>query len=176
MPLLRITYHRGALTDAQKSQLAEELTPVLVAGEVGADNPAGRAMAYVIFHEMDPRSEWFVGGKPDVNAPKGGRFILEVYYVEGACTQAEKTVVHAEMNEILARIIDVDGSFPNRATDWVIVNEVPEGSWGASGQTVSVRVANEVLGGSPARAEYFERLLAAKQRERETHGYPAERA
>lgn len=176
MPLLRITYHRGSLTDAQKVQLAEELTPVLIAGEVGQDNPAGRALAYVLFHEMDPRSEWFVGGKPDLNAPNGSRFLLEIWYVEGASTQAEKSEVHAKMNAILAKTIGVDGSFPNRLTDWVIINEVPEGAWGASGVTVGVRAANEALGGLPERAEYFERYLTAKQLVSDKHGYPTDRS
>ncbi|MDE2156772.1 MAG: hypothetical protein KGJ32_12885 [Xanthomonadaceae bacterium] len=76
------------------------------------------------------------------------------------------------MNEIVARIVGVDGDFPHRATDWVIVNEAPEGTSGASGQTVGVREANQVLGGLPQRAEYFERLLAAKQR---ACGYPVRR-
>jgi phenylpyruvate tautomerase PptA (4-oxalocrotonate tautomerase family) len=176
MPLLRITYQRGELTYAQKSQLAEDVTPVLIAGEVGHDNPAGRALAYVLFHEMDPKTEWFVGGKPDVNAPKGGRFLFEIYYVEGASTQAEKSEVHAKMNDIIARTLGVDGRFPNRLTDWVIINEVPEGAWGASGVTVGVATANEALGGSPDRAEYFERFLAAKHRAADTHGFPVERA
>jgi len=175
MPILRITYHRGSLTDAQKMQLAEELTPVLLAGEVGRDNPEGRALTYVLFHEMDPRSEWFVNGKPDINAPKGGRFILEVYYVEGASTQAEKSVVHSKFNDIMARIINVDGTFPSRLTDWVIINEVREGAWGAGGVTVGICAANEALGGLPDRSEYFERFLAANQSVIEKHGYPTER-
>jgi len=175
MPLLRITYHRGSITDAQKVQLAEELTPVLIAGEVGQDSPAGRALAYVLFHEMDPKSEWFVGGKPDLDAPNSSRFLLEIWYVEGASTQAEKSEVHSKMNEILAKTIAVDGSFPNRLTDWVIINEVPEGAWGASGVTVGIREANDALGGLPERAEYFERYLAAKHQESKAHGYPTER-
>ena len=176
MPILRITYHRGSLTDAQKMQLAEELTPVTLAGEVGRYNPAGRALTYIFFHEMDPRSEWFVGGKPDLNAPNGSRFLLEVQYVEGAATQAEKSEVHTKFNEILARIINVDGTFPNRLTDWTLITEVPEGAWGAGGVTVGVRMANEALGGSPDRSEYFERFLTANQSVIETHGYPTERA
>lgn len=176
MPLLRITYQRGALTQAQKDQLAADVTPVLVAGEVGEDNPAGRALAYVLFHEMDPKTEWYVGGKPDVDAPKGGRFLFEIWYVEGAATQAEKYDIHAKMNAIIARTVGVDGEFPNRLTDWVIINEAPEGAWGASGVTIGVAAANEALGGSPDRAEYFERHLAAKRRAAETLGFPTERA
>ena len=177
MPLLRVTYQKGTLTHEQKLQLAEELTPVLVAGEVGVDNPAGRKAAHVLFYELDPKTEWFLGGKPDTNAPQGGRFILEVKYVEGAATQPELSAVHSKMNEIVGRVLGVDGSFPSRATDWwVIVDEVQQGTWGASGQTVGIREANQLLGGSPDRAGYFEQVLAAKKREREAHGYPKERA
>ena len=43
MPLLRITYQRGALNQAQKAKLAAEVTPVLLIGEVGSDTPQGRA-------------------------------------------------------------------------------------------------------------------------------------
>lgn len=176
MPLLRITYHRGSLTDAQKVQLAEELTPVLIIGEVGRVRPAGQDLAYILFNETDPRSEWFVGGKPDTSGPEGGRFILEVWYLEGASTQAEKSKVHLEMNKILARIIGVDGTFPNRLTDWIIINEVPEGAWGASGVTIGVADANDALDGTPERSEYFEKYLKAKQLASEAHSYPTDRS
>ena len=111
MPLLRITCQRGVLTHEQKLQLAEELTPVLVAGEVGVDNPAGRKGAHVLFYELDPETEWFLGGKPDTNAPQGGRFILEVKYVEGAATQSELSAVHSKMNEIVGRVLGVRRQF-----------------------------------------------------------------
>jgi phenylpyruvate tautomerase PptA (4-oxalocrotonate tautomerase family) len=176
MPILRITYQRGTLTDHQKSQLAEELTPVLLVGEVGRDTPDGREATHLLFHEIDATSEWFVGGKPDLNSPNGGRFILEVWYLEGACTQAEKSLVHSGMNEILSRVVGVDGAFPNRLKSWwVIINEVTEGAWGASGVTVGIEAANSALGGSESRSEYFNRHLAAKQKMIDTLGFPTER-
>ena len=176
MPLLRITYQRGAITDSQKVKLAEELTPVLLVGEVGTDSQDGRDASFVLFHEMDARSEWFVGGKPDLDAPKGGRFLLEIWYLEGAATPSEKSEVHSKMNDILSDVLEVDGTFPNRMKAWwVIINEVTEGAWGAGGATVGIEAANEALGGSADRAEYFERYLAAKQKANDTHGYPTER-
>ena len=87
MPLLRITHQRGAFTAAQKAQLAEQLTAAILVAEVGADTPAGRAVAYVLFDEVDPKSEWFVGGKPDLDPPKGGRFLFDVVYPFGAASQ-----------------------------------------------------------------------------------------
>src|SRR5271167_1917293 len=103
MPLLRITYQRGAFTDAQKAQLAEELTAAILIAEVGADTPAGRAVAYVLFDEIDPKTSWFVGGKPDLDAPKGGRFLFDVVYPVGAAPQIDKTALHARINAIIAK-------------------------------------------------------------------------
>lgn len=173
MPLLRITHQRGALTDAQKAQLAEELTAAILIAEVGADTPAGRSVAYVLFDEVDPKTSWFVGGKPDVAPPKGGRFLFDVVYPVGASPQADKTALHATINGIVARTFDVDGTFPNRAGDWVLVHEVPDGNWGASGQTIGIREINGVAGGGPERAEHFEPLLAAQKRLHDAHGFPA---
>lgn len=176
MPILRITYQRGTLTDSQKFKLAEKLTPVLLVGEVGTDSQTGREATHLLFQEIDAGSEWFVGGKPDLNSPRGGRFILEIWYLEGAATQSEKSIVHSKMNEVLTEVVGVDGSFPNRLKDWwIIINEVTEGSWGASGVTVGIEAANGALGGSENRSEYFNRHLAAKQKVVETFGFPTER-
>ena len=56
MPLMRITHEHGALTDAQKTRFAEEVTHALLIGEGGADTPAGRSVASVIFDEVGPRA------------------------------------------------------------------------------------------------------------------------
>ena len=88
--------------------------------------------------------------------------------------QADKTELHATINRIVAKTFDVDGSFPNRAGDWVFVHEVPNGSWGASGQTIGIREINHVAGGGSERSKYFEQLLAAQERVREAYGFPSE--
>ena len=172
MPLLRITHQRGAFTDAQKAQLAERLTAAILVAEVGADTPAGRAVAYVLFDEVDPKTSWYVGGKPELDPPRGGRFLFDVVYPFGAASQLDKTALHARINAIVAETLDVDGTFPQRGGDWVLIHEVPDGNWGASGQTIGIREINQVAGGKQERADYFEPLLAAQKRAHEAHGYP----
>ena len=173
MPLLRVTHQRNAFTDAQKAQLAEEFTHAILIGEQGVDNAESRTVAYVIFHEIDSKTSWFNGGKIEENPPAGGRFIFDVIYPYGAANQAAKTQLHKDINEIVARILGVDGTFPNRIGDWVLIHEITEGNWGVSGQTVSVRDIHSVMKGAPERAEYFEPLLAAQKRRLEAHGYPS---
>lgn len=55
---------KGQLSAAQKADLAEELTRVLLEIEGGGDTPFGRAGSWVRFRETD-RSDWFVGGTND---------------------------------------------------------------------------------------------------------------
>lgn len=173
MPLLRVTHQRGAFTDMQKAQLANELTHALLMGEVGSDNPASRAVAYVVFDEVDPKTSWFVGGKLEETRPTGGRFIFDVFYPVGAASQEHKTQLHKDINDSVARVLDVDGTFPNRGGDWVFIHEITEGNWGVSGQTIGVADVYQLAQGDPARSSYFEQLLAAQRRTLEAFNYPA---
>ena len=172
MPLLRVTAQRGAFTDEQKAQLAEKFTHAILMAEIGNDNPTARSLAYVIFDEIDPRTSWFVGGKLQETVPQGGRFIFDVVYPFGAADQAAKTQLHKDINDIVAHVLGVDGTFPNRAGDWVLIHEITEGNWGVSGQTVGINDIHAVTQGSPDRLDYFQPLLAAHKRLHEAHGYP----
>ena len=172
MPLLRVTHQAGAFTDAQKDQLAEALTHAILVAEIGNDNPMARSLAYVIFQEIDPKTSWFVGGKIQETAPQGGYFIFDVIYPFGAATQAAKTQLHNDINDITARVLNVDGTFPNRAGDWVLIHEITEGNWGVSGQTMRIKDIHSVTQGSPDRIDYFVPLLAAQKRMFEEYGYP----
>ncbi|MBV8884732.1 MAG: tautomerase family protein [Chroococcidiopsidaceae cyanobacterium CP_BM_RX_35] len=172
MPLLRVTYQRGAFTDEQKAQLAEKLTHAILVAEIGNDNPTARSLAYVIFDEVEPKTSWFVGGQLQEFAPQGGRFIFDVIYPFGAADQVAKTQLHKDINDIVASVLGVDGTFPNRAGDWVLIHEITEGNWGVSGQTVGIKDIHAVTKGSPERIDYFQPLLAAQGRMLEAYDFP----
>lgn len=163
MPLLRMSHEHGALSAAQKTQLAEELTHAILIGEGGADTPGGRSVAYVIFDEAGPQS-WYVGGKP---VPAANRFIFDVVYPDGASNQAVKTALHAAINQAVSKVLGTQ--IPN---DWVLVHEIKEGSWGLGGQTIGIRDVATVIEALPERPAYFEPLLAAQKRAHEAHDFP----
>jgi len=163
MPLMRITYEHGTLTDAQKTRFAEEVTHALLIGEGGADTPAGRSVAYVIFDEVGPRT-WYVGG---ALVPPANRFLFDVVYPDGASNQSAKTALHAAINRAMATVLGVTD-----ANEWVIVHEIKEGAWGVGGRTIGVRDVARLIGALPERAAYFEPLLAAHKRAHEAHDYP----
>ena len=172
MPFVRVTYQAGAITAEQKAELAEAITHNLLVMEAGADTPEGRSVAYVFFEEVNATSDWFVGGKLDVDAPTNGRFLFDVVIPEAAANQDSKATFHAAINDSVARIFGVDGTFPNRVGDWVMIREIGNGSWGVGGQTVGVRDIAGLVKFIPEKTPYFEGMLAAQGRLREVHGFP----
>jgi phenylpyruvate tautomerase PptA (4-oxalocrotonate tautomerase family) len=171
--MIRITHHRDAFTPAQKAQIAEKLSEAILIAEFGTITAGGQAVSYVLFNEVDPKTSWFVGGKLEVNPPKAGRFLFDSYIPVGAATQAEKTELQVAIHKAVTEILDLDGTFPCRIGDWVLIHEVPEGNWGAGGRTVGVSDIMAVGGGLEERNAYIEAFKAAEQRSRDAHGYPA---
>jgi phenylpyruvate tautomerase PptA (4-oxalocrotonate tautomerase family) len=103
----------------------------------------------------------------------GGYLLFEVVYPFGAAAQAAKTQLHKDINDIVARILNVDRTFPKRSGDWVLIHEITEGNWGVSGRTMSIKDIHAVTQGSPERIDYFSSLLDAQRRMQGVHGYPA---
>ncbi|MGO4560023.1 tautomerase family protein [Mesorhizobium sp. 2RAF21] len=172
MPFIRVTYQTGGITAKQKAELAEDLTRALLVLEAGADTPEGRGVACVFFEEVNPTSDWFVGGKPDTNGPAHGRFLIDVTIPEGCADQKAKAAFHVTVNDSVARILGVDGTFPSRIGDWVMIREIANGSWGVGGVTVGIRDIAALLKYTTDKPVYFEGLLAAQKRLREAHGFP----
>jgi phenylpyruvate tautomerase PptA (4-oxalocrotonate tautomerase family) len=173
VPLVRVHLPRNSLSAEQRTKLAEEMTSVLLLIEGGVDNPQGRAIAYVIFNEIDP-NDWLVGGRlDDTYVYPGGRFIFDVTIPQGSCDQQRKNAVHEAINNALLRVLGMPKEPGSGANAWVLINEVREGHWGAGGRMVRIRRISQLAQMAPDRAEYFEPLLAATKRMHESHGYPA---
>jgi phenylpyruvate tautomerase PptA (4-oxalocrotonate tautomerase family) len=138
MPLVRITYPRGALASTQKRQLAARLTEIVLDAEVDAVTESGRMVTVVQFQEV-AADDWAVGGElrsPAAGAPD--HFIVDVIVLEGLLEGERRTAVHRRVTEAFQAAFGDDGGDPTRILRvWVLVHEVREGSWGAAGRTVS---------------------------------------
>jgi phenylpyruvate tautomerase PptA (4-oxalocrotonate tautomerase family) len=136
MPLVRITYPRGALTREQKGQIAEALTEIVLDAEVDAVTDAGRMVTVVHFNEAAP-DDWAVGGtlrSPAADGPN--HFIVDLIVLQGLLEGARASDAHRRVTDAFRRACgDADPMLPLRV--WVLVHEVRESLWGAGGQTVS---------------------------------------
>ena len=137
MPLVRFTCPRGALTPAQKRQIAAELTEVVLDAEVDAVTSAGRLVTVIEFREV-AADDWAVAGElrsAATSAPD--HFIVDVIVLEGLLDAARTSDVHRRVTEAVRKAFGdaADPMLPFRV--WVLVHDVKEGAWGAGGRTVS---------------------------------------
>lgn len=138
MPLVRLTYPRGALTAAQKRQIAAALTEIVLDAEVDAVTDAGRMVTVVHFNEA-AADDWAVGGQLRSAADSGApnHFIVDLIVLEGLLDGRRKSDAHRRVTEAFQQAFgeSADPMLPLRV--WVLVHELREGAWGAGGQTVS---------------------------------------
>jgi phenylpyruvate tautomerase PptA (4-oxalocrotonate tautomerase family) len=176
MPIMQVHYPEGSLDEARKAALAQRLTDVLIAMEGGADTAGGRAFAWVLFTPVG-QGDWWIGGTADDTAvAPPGKFLVHVTVPEGYMNAVHKSEVHAAVN---AAIVGVTGrsDAPNLgASILVIIDEVPEGNWGARGRTISLAAIADTVG-LPKDGERFawvQAYFAAKRRQFANAGYPAD--
>ncbi len=177
MPMVNVTAPISTFNEQQRADLAERLTHVLLMIEGGTDTPAGRAIAYVTFSDIEP-DRWYVGGNlDDTYAYPGGRVVFDVTVPEGSCNQQRKSRIHDAVNTALCDTLGISPETRHRgASAWVIIHEVREGHWGAGGRSISVRDVAKIAQMAPDRADYYEPLLAARRRLHESLSYPEDAA
>lgn len=133
MLMVNVEYRTGYLSAKQKSELAEELTRVLLEIEGGGDTWSGRAGSWVRFREL-AREDWFVGGGHDQSyISASGLFLVEIYVPEGLLDQQKKSRVHEAANDAIARVTGADVTATRSV--WILVLEWPKGALASGGYT-----------------------------------------
>lgn len=156
MPVVRLSYPRGALTREQKRMLAADLTEIVLDAEVDAITDAGRAVTVVQFQEASA-DDWAVGGVLRADGDGAtNHFIVDVVVLQGLLEGERRRATHRRVAEAFQRAFggaDADPMLVFRV--WVLVHEVREGSWGAAGGTVSALDVAQFIGGelAPERRE-----------------------
>lgn len=178
MPLVTVECPAGQLSAAQKADLAEELTRVLLEIEGGGDTPFGRAGSRVRFREMN-RADWFVGGTNDGNhVSASGPFLVELNVPEGLLDQQRISLAHKATNDAIARVTGAGDDPAATRSVWIQIFEWPEGHLAVSGRTNSLfGIAR--LAGHPTDhpvLEFPRAYFAAKDRWYNAHDFPEQTA
>lgn len=176
MPIIQLHHPADALDADLKRALARRLTDVLLHMEGDGGTSGGRGFATVIFQPV-ATGDWWVGGSDDdtyVTAP--GRFLAHVTIPEGYMNQIHKTEVHRDVTLAIADTVAPGASDPATSIQ-VIIDEVPEGNWGAGGRTISLDHIADVVGlpKDGPRWQWVEQYFAAKARADGAAGFPADR-
>jgi phenylpyruvate tautomerase PptA (4-oxalocrotonate tautomerase family) len=147
----------GALSTAAEEHLLGELTDLLITNE-GADpsNPQVRSIAWLFVHR--PEAVFVAGSR--ASSPHY-RFIASV--PEG---QYDAERRQAMVHDITEAVLDAeDGDYErDPARVWVFTPEVPDGSWGALGRTVTLAdIAAFATGDQERGRRYAEERLSARR-------------
>jgi phenylpyruvate tautomerase PptA (4-oxalocrotonate tautomerase family) len=174
MPIIQMYYPQRALDQQHKEALAQKFTDVLITMEAGAGTTAGRAFAAVLMTEVNTDS-WFVGGHLDTTfVAKAGKFLVYVTIPEGYMNAAHKTEVHSSVTTAILEVTGHQEEPGAGANILVVINEVPEGNWGAGGKTIGLASIAESVGlpKDGERFQWIKKYFAAKQRALRSAGYP----
>lgn len=149
MPLLELTVPRDALDSGALDDLVDNLTRIILRCE-GAPRGSdlARQVTWVDVQEVDA----YVAGKP----AEQPRYRVVATVPEGALSAEAKARF---IKETTQAVVAADGSDePGVAFRvWCIINEVPDGNWGADGRVftfqdiVELIVKDPALAGAPQR-------------------------
>jgi phenylpyruvate tautomerase PptA (4-oxalocrotonate tautomerase family) len=130
MPMIDLTVPKGTLSERSKAELMETLTHTLLKWEgAGPDNRRAQSIAWTFLHEPELVT---VAGRPTTEAVY--RVIVGV--PEGSIGDEEKQGLVAEVTEQVLRAENPHSDPTSRAARrvWVIIDEIPDGSWGGQGR------------------------------------------
>jgi len=120
--------------------LVDELTAALLRARGVPDTPASREQVWA---HVRP-APLFVGGAPAAD----GRYVVRVAVVQGGVTEGAREEMVAEMTASVLRHADLGEDLADRV--WVLLEEVPDGFWGAGGRLVRLADSQAILGAAGA--------------------------
>jgi phenylpyruvate tautomerase PptA (4-oxalocrotonate tautomerase family) len=175
MPIMNVCYGAGDLNDGSKAKLAKQLTEIMIRMEGGANTKGGRSFAWVLFKEL-AHGDWWAGGESgNAYVTPPGRFLIHVSIPEGYMNAQQKSDVHSWVTDACLTVTGASGEGVGHSIQ-VIIDEIPEGNWGAAGKTISLaNIADSVgLSKSGSRFAWSKNYFAAKARARAAAGYPTD--
>ena len=177
MPLIRINCPENSFTAEQKAKLAPLLIDALMRQEVDPVTEAGKEGTLCIFNEIATQN-CFPGGKgPDLHTARPF-WVVELFADAGFFNQKRRDAAQLGVGKAFVTVLGDDGS----SLDWggqhvapaylknlyCLMIEIPEGSWGAAGHTVSALEIAAIAGTDKNAGRYKElqentaRLKAAR--------------
>jgi len=139
MPQIQLTAPAGALTDEGRATIQKTLAGVLLKWEGAPDSTFFRAQAWSYLHELPAGAQ--VTAEDDQP-----RFRVDVTVPAGALSDRRKSGLVEEATQAVLAAAGLDAGEALRV--WVLVNEQPDGTWGAGGQII--RYADLVALANPA--------------------------
>jgi phenylpyruvate tautomerase PptA (4-oxalocrotonate tautomerase family) len=174
MPFIRVNCPVNALTAAQKTRLAPLLVEALISQEIDPVTEIGRAATALMFNEIDV-TNCFPGGVPLIEHPEKAFWIVEAVVAASFFTQARRDAMQIAVAKAFVETLGDDGSVLDREGIRIspaylmrlhtVVVEIPEGSWGAGGQTIDTEKISKLIGATQGKKRLAEAIeIGAKMK------------
>jgi phenylpyruvate tautomerase PptA (4-oxalocrotonate tautomerase family) len=147
MPVIRVTYPAKALTDKQKEALAPLLIDAVMLQEVDPITENAKNATLVVFNEI-PQKDCYMSKEPC--------WFVEAMVAAGFLNQKRRDAAQAAVNKAFVEVLGDDGSsivlegvrvspkYLSRL--WVLLIEIPEGSWVWAGRQTSALEIGHIIG------------------------------
>jgi phenylpyruvate tautomerase PptA (4-oxalocrotonate tautomerase family) len=175
MPFIRVNCPKGALTFEQKSELAPRLVQALIRQEIDPVTEIGTAATGFFYNEVDVEN-CFPGGVALASHPERMFWTVEAFVAASYFSQSRRDEMQFDIAKAFVDILGDDGSVMQReditiSPSWlmrlhVVVIEIPEGSWGAGGQTIDTEKISKLIGATQGPVRLAEALeLGSRMRQ-----------
>jgi phenylpyruvate tautomerase PptA (4-oxalocrotonate tautomerase family) len=145
MPMLELTYPKGAIDSTAREELLEELATKMLEAEKAPDTEFFRSITWAHVHALPADSMQTPDGVADPHA------VIEISVPAGALSERRKAGLVEDTTKL---VLEATGWDPEASWRiWTLIRDVPEGNWGAGGQVV-----------------HFEQLREAAKAERDQEG------
>lgn len=155
MPFIRVTTPVNAFTAEQKAKLAPLLVEAVMGQEIDPMTDIGRAATGFFFDEIEGHN-CFPGGVPLIQHPEKTFWIVEAVVAASFFSQPRRDALQMLVAKAFVDVLGDDGSVLDREGVRIspaylmrlhcVVVEIPEGSWGAGGQTVDTNKISKLIG------------------------------
>jgi len=164
MPLIRINCPEDSLTAEQKAKLAPLLIDALMRQEVDPVTENGKQGTLLVFNEIATRN-CFVAGKADVHTTKPF-WVVELFADAGFFNQKRRDAAQIDVGKAFVTVLGDDGTSMDFGGQriaptymkglYCLFIEIPEGSWGSYGHTLSALDIAKIAGTDQNAARFRE--------------------
>jgi phenylpyruvate tautomerase PptA (4-oxalocrotonate tautomerase family) len=145
MPKLDLTIPADALTDESQQELARDLGATLLRWEGAPNTEFFRSITWTHVHALPAGSIQTPDGEAEPHA------VVDITVPSGALSERRKAGLVEDVTKVVLEATGWGADAGVRV--WTLINEVPDGNWGAAGQVVR-----------------FEQLREAAKAERDEEG------
>jgi phenylpyruvate tautomerase PptA (4-oxalocrotonate tautomerase family) len=157
MPLVEVIHPEGAFSADAKEMLLQNLSATCLRWEGVEVNDTTQSVAWVYLDER-PRESMSAGGRPLTQ----NIYRVDVSVMAGFMDYERIDGMVKEITEAILKADGTDGAGGPRV--FVIINEVPSGTWGVDGRVWPTVFTAETVGVDPERVKRMDAAIESRPR------------